>query len=220
MVCLRVCVHRLSPATSGSAESTYVDAGGIHRTPQQQECFMQLHSAPDTGLLHARSHVCGRNFVLCARAGQRNMLEDLQLRLSENIDRPPPLSEKQRKDKARRGALYGYNPKTLFRKPKVPRRAVNPYGYVLPSPDFVCLFVLSFLCGSRAGNDPVSCWTAPQPMVCAGKPHRRTRTTSIQGYASRSRRKRDGCITTRTGRTLAVAASAFTAGVAWCGSTY
>ena len=59
---------------------------------------------------------------------QKNLYEDLQMRLSENIDRPPPLSVKEQREAARRGALYGQNPTNLFRKPKLKRPKSAPFG--------------------------------------------------------------------------------------------
>lgn len=59
---------------------------------------------------------------------QKNLLEDLQMRLSENIDRPPPVTQKQHRETARRGALYGHNPLALFKKPKYKRPKSAPFG--------------------------------------------------------------------------------------------
>ena len=59
---------------------------------------------------------------------QKNLLEDLQMRLSENIDRAPPMTAKQHRETARRGALYGHNPIALFKKPKYKRPKSAPFG--------------------------------------------------------------------------------------------
>ena len=68
---------------------------------------------------------------------QKNLYEDLQMRLSENIDRPPPLSVKEQREAARRGALYGQNPTNLFRKPKLKRPKSAPFGGIVQDPNYV-----------------------------------------------------------------------------------
>lgn len=55
--------------------------------------------------------------ALCV-TGSSSAFRDLQLMLSEALERPEPLSRKQRLEKARRGALYGQNPTGLFRRPE------------------------------------------------------------------------------------------------------